>query len=125
MSRYLVALSLATLVAVGFPTARFTHAADALDNPPSQAVRIDGSELVSGAGIAHVYGRLEQASEHVCHSLDSRELQRQARYRKCVAEALGRAIGDVHDARLSAYYQAKTGTLRTLAIVAGSPTAGR
>jgi UrcA family protein len=125
MSRYLVALSLATVIAGALPAARFAHSAEALENPPSQAVRIDGSELQSGAGIAHVYGRLAQAADYVCRSFDSKEPERQARYRQCVAEALERAIADVHDARLSAYYQAKTGTLRTVAIVAGSPAAGR
>jgi UrcA family protein len=96
-----------------------------LDNPPSQAVRIDGSELLSGVGIARVYGRLEQAADYVCRSFDSREPERHSQYRHCVAESLERAIQDVHDARLSAYYQARTGTLRTVAIVAGSPAAGR
>jgi UrcA family protein len=125
MSRYLVALSLATLMAGVLPAARSAHAAEALDDPPSQAVRIDGSELSSGAGVARVYGRLELAADYVCRSFDSREPERHGRYRHCVAEALERAVRDVHDARLSAYYQAKTGTLRTDAIVAGSPAGAR
>lgn len=121
MSRYLVALSLATLIAGALPAARFAQAAEVLDDPPSQAVRIDGSELASGAGIARVYGQLEQAADYVCRNFDSREPERQGRYRHCVAEALERAVRDVHDARLSAYYQGKTGTMRNFAIVAGSP----
>ena len=121
MSRYLVALSLAALVAGALPAARSARAAEVLDDPPSQAVRIDGSELSSGAGIARVYGRLAQAADYVCHSFDSRELERQARYRRCVAEAIERAVRDVHDGRLTAYPQVKTGAMRTDAIVAGSP----
>ncbi len=123
MNRYLVALSFVTLLAGGLPSARSAHAAEAVDDPPTQAVRIDGAELLSGAGIARVYGRLEQAADYVCRSFDSREPERQARYRHCVAEALERAVRDVHDARLSAYYQDKTGTMSTFAIVAGSPAA--
>ena len=125
MNRYLVALSLATLMTSALPAARSARAAEVPDGTPSQAVRIDGSELLSGAGIARVYGRLELAADYVCRSFDSRDPERQARYRQCVAEALERAIGDVHDAVLSAYYQARTGTLRTVAVVAGSPAAGR
>ena len=124
MSRYLFALSLAALVAGVLPSARLARAADVSD-PPSQAVRIDGSELSSGAGVARVYDRLERAADHVCRSFDSRELERQARYRHCVAEAVERAVRDVHDSRLSAYYQDKTGTMPSVAIVAGSPAAMR
>jgi UrcA family protein len=125
MNRYLVALSLATLIAGALPTARLAHAAEVLDDPPSQAVRIDGSELLSSAGIARVYGRLEQAADYVCRSFDSREPERHVQYSHCVADALERAVQDVHDGRLSAYYQAKTGTLRTASIVAGSPAGVR
>lgn len=125
MSRYLVALSLAALIAGALPAARSARAAEVSDEAPSQAVRIDGSELLSGAGIVRVYGQLEQAADYVCHSLDSKELERQRQYRRCVAEALERAVKDVHDGRLSAYHQVKTGATRTDTIVAGSPAAVR
>lgn len=124
MSRYLIALCITAAIA-GLPGTRLARAADVADDPPSQAVRIYGAELSSSTGIVRVHNRLEGAARNVCHTLDERDLGRQMRYRRCVAEALEHAVRDVHDARLSAYHRVKTGGQGTLAMVAGSPTAAR
>lgn len=124
MNRHLIALC-ATAMITALPAARLAHATDITGDVPSKAVQIFGSELSSSAGITRVHDRLEGAARDVCHGLDARELRRQMQYRRCVAGALERAVRDVHDARLSAYHEAKTGALRTVAMVAGSPRAAR
>ncbi len=126
MSRYLVAaLSLAALIAGGSTAARTARAADVPGDPPSKAVQIYAAELSSSVGIALVHDRLDQAAHYVCRAFDSREPERQMRYRRCVTEALERAVQEVHDARLSAYHRGRTGTMRTDAVVAGFPGPAR
>lgn len=124
MSRYSIALCITAFVA-SLPGARLASAADITSNPPAEAVQIYGSELASSAGVARVHARLTGAARDVCHGLDGRDIERQMRYRRCVAESLERAVRDVHDSRLTAYHQAHTGAPRTVALVAGSPGAAR
>jgi len=126
MSRYLIGLCITAVIA-GLPGTRPVRAADIAGEPLSQAVQIYGAELSSSTGIVRVHDRLEGAARNVCRPLDERDLGRQMRYRRCVAEAVERAVRDVHDARLSAYHQAKTKTsaLGTLAMVAESRPVAR
>lgn len=120
MSRYLIALCTTAMIA-GLPAARLARATDVTADPPSRTVQIYGAELSNTAGIARVHERLTGAARDVCHTLDAKDLGRQMLYRRCVAAALARAVRDVHDARLSAYHEAKTGATRTVALIAGSP----
>ena len=121
MSRYLIALSLAAIVTGGLPALHSARAAELPGDRPAEAVQIYAAELLSTTGIARVHERLENAARDVCHGFDSRDVERQMRYRRCVAEALERAVRDVHDARLSAYHQAKAGAVRTAAAVTRTP----
>jgi UrcA family protein len=125
MSRYLIALSLAAIMAGGLCGARAAHAGALTGNPPSQVVRVYGFELSSDVGIARVHERLKQAAREVCDSFDSRDPERQMRYRRCVADALERAVRDIHDGRLTAYHRSKAGALRTVELVARSVQAAR
>lgn len=125
MSRHLIALSLAAVVACSLPAAPCALAAEVAGDPPSKSVQIYAGELSSNAGVTRVHERLEDAASFVCRAFDSRELERQMRYRRCVADALDRAVREVHDARLSAYHRGRTGTMRTDAVVAGFPGRAR
>jgi len=122
MSRYLIGFCITAMIA-SVPAARLASATDITSNPPSEAVQIYASELASGAGIVRVHDRLESAARDVCHDLDARDLGRHMRYRQCVAEALERAVRTIHDPRLTAYHQAKTGAPRTVAMIAESRVA--
>jgi UrcA family protein len=124
MSRFLIGLCITAVIA-GVPGTRPARAADITGDPLSQAVQIYGGELSSHTGIVRVHDRLEGAARNVCRTLDEKDLERQMRYRRCVVESLERAVRDVHDARLSAYHQAKTAALGTLAMVDESRAVAR
>ena len=120
MTRYLIGFCITAMIAC-LPAARLASAADITGDPPSETVRVYGSELASRAGIIRVNDRLEAAARDVCRSFNARDLARQVLYRRCVADALERAVRMVHDTRLSAYHRAKTGTARTVAMITESP----
>ena len=75
MSRYLIALGLAAILAGALPAARAAPAADIPGDTPSRAVEIHAAELASSAGITRVHNRLQEAARDVCRSLESQELE--------------------------------------------------
>lgn len=75
---------------------------------PSQAVHYSQTELSSPAGVGRIYSRLNSAAKQVCSSYDLIDLAHHQIFNRCVAESLARAVGQVHDERLTLYHQYRT-----------------
>jgi UrcA family protein len=81
--------------------------ADVIDGPKQTRVHFADLDLTKSAGISALYGRLEGAAEQVCAPLASRDLRSAFAYRHCVSDAISRAVTEVNQPNLSAYYRAK------------------
>jgi UrcA family protein len=79
-------------------------AVSAEDAPPSVTVRYHDLNLNSPEGVARLYGRIRVAAGEVCHSLESRELGREALWNDCYNHAVANAVKAVHNRTLSAYH---------------------
>ena len=71
---------------------------------PSVTVRYHDLNLNSPEGIASLYGRIRGAADEACHSLKSRELERESFWNECFNHAVANAVKAVHNAPLSAYH---------------------
>jgi UrcA family protein len=70
----------------------------------SEAVRYSRSDLSAPQGAEQLYARLDSAARAVCGA-PSRVLSETVQWQQCRARALGSAVADVNDARLSALYR--------------------
>lgn len=95
------AASLAVLCALGLATTAL--AAD----PPS--VRLPIPSSLDRAHATRFYHRIEKAAQEVCEPLDSRELARHRAYRRCVEEAVSRAVAQVQSRELTQIHLAQHG----------------
>jgi len=96
--------ALASFFSSGSPFAQ----AQTTDNSPKQMlVHFADLDLTKSAGVSALYSRLQGAAKEVCAPLASREISRALAYQRCVKDALSRAVTEVNQPNLSAYYWAK------------------
>ena len=74
------------------------------DSALSVTVRYHDLNLNSPEGVASLYGRIRRAADEVCHTLKTRELERESFWNDCVNHAVADAVKAVHNAPLSAYH---------------------
>ncbi len=89
----------------------------------SVVVQIQSTQLASREGVVRVYQKLRLAAEAACGEPNSADLREWSDFRQCVARSLDRAIGEVHDARLTAYHAQRTGVAVQVAALAPRPAA--
>lgn len=99
-------------------------AARADSDIPSKVVRYAQTELSSPAGVGRIYSRLNRAAKQVCSNYDLIDLAHHQIFNRCVAESLARAVGQVHDERLTLYHEFQTRP-STAPIVVSSSTPNR
>jgi len=109
MNRYAVMILTAGLVA-GTP---LTHADTIEDSSPRMLVSAADLDLSQSAGLKAFYGRLRSAAERVCASSDGRDVGRTVAHKRCVSDAIARAVTEVDKPALTAYYRAKIGDRNT------------
>ena len=83
-------------------------------DPPSIRVKYGDLNLQAPAGVETLYKRIDSAAKDVCAIASERELSILTIERNCVASTESRAIKQVHNEALSAYYQTKIGLPNTL-----------
>ena len=71
-------------------------------------VRYADVDLSRIDGAITVYGRIRQAANAVCESLDSRVLGLAEKHRACVNQAIADAVASVNRPLLSQYHQLRT-----------------
>jgi UrcA family protein len=74
------------------------------DDAPSVTVRFHDLNLNSPEGVASLYGRIQRAADQVCHSLKSRDLERESYWNDCFNHAVANAVRSANNAPLSAYH---------------------
>lgn len=74
---------------------------------PSVTVHFADLDLSHSQGVTVLYRRLKDAAETVCAAQDSRDLERQMRFKACGQAALSTAVTKVDQPALTAYYQAQ------------------
>jgi UrcA family protein len=121
MNRYLAVLTLTGSIFASLAAGAVAHAGAADSDLPSKKVYFTPAELLGNAGIGRVHQRLASAAREVCHFYESRELARQQIFRQCVAASLARAVAEIHDPGLTAYYERTMGATPAFAAVVGSP----
>jgi UrcA family protein len=87
---------------------------------PSRVVHYSQTDLSSPVGIDRIYSRLITAAKLVCDRYDSMELARRQVFDRCVAESLARAVGQVHDERLTLYHESQTRPSAAAIVVSSS-----
>jgi UrcA family protein len=113
-----MAVSLATVGAIGLTAA--AYAADADYDIPKQVVKFGDLNVSSSAGAATLYRRIQRAAERVCGGpLDVRELSIAVRSKACIAQAIERAVKDVHTPALTSLHLAKTGQAKPILVASG------
>jgi UrcA family protein len=76
---------------------------------PSRRVRFADLDLTRGAGAAVLYSRIHSAAREVCEpAIVSFPQKWMVGTRRCVDEAIARAVADVNTPALTSYYLAKT-----------------
>lgn len=76
---------------------------------PSKTVDYSDLNLQQPKHVALLYRRIESAAGYVCKTLAGPDAEHVIRYRACVAEAVERAVNDVHAPLLSERYATLTG----------------
>ena len=107
------AMSISTVVALGFGASAASAAAPSNEQPVSDGakqyvVRFPDLDLSKLAGATALYARLRHAARVVCDPLESREMGIAAKYRACVAQAVADAVASVNRPILSEYHQSQT-----------------
>jgi UrcA family protein len=95
--------------------------ADSTVTVKNEVVRYDDLRLISAVGAAVLYGRLRGAAERACGVLDGKQPQLSARYRVCVDESIAKAVAEVNEPVLTAYFESKRAAPQTPTI--GKPSA--
>lgn len=102
MNRFTTTMMISALGLV----AQLARAAPPQD-PPTAIVHFADLDLAHGRGITVLFRRLKAAAEMVCTSQNGRDLGSQTRYKMCWQNALGKAVTEVGQPALTAYYRAK------------------
>ena len=98
----------ATLITVLASAAPAAYAANVNDGHVRMLVHFADLDLARPAGIAALYGRLQGAAKRVCAPLEGKDLASVAAFKQCVTDAVTRAVAQIDQPKLSAYYRAKT-----------------
>jgi len=78
--------------------------------PPQRVVKFGDLNLNHPDGVKALYGRLSSAANAVCHTTPSTPYYAgSSALRNCVRQAMDRAVGDVNNRNLTAYYNQRTG----------------
>lgn len=78
------------------------------DAVPARDINYADLNLSRPADAALLYRRIEGAASMVCEVYSSRDLARNLRFRHCVANAIDRAVADVHAPLLTQRHAALT-----------------
>lgn len=121
MNRPFAALgpSLAVLTLAALSTAPVVQAAIDDTVLGSETVQFRRIDLLDASAVKVLYHRLERAAQDACRGYESRDLERQALYRGCVADSVARAVAQIHDPGLTAYHAHRPGPRVALAAQAG------
>jgi UrcA family protein len=102
-------IAAATLIAVATLAGAAANADDAV---PTQTVKFGDLNLNSEQGAATLYLRIKAAARNVCPGDQSDHQLRPISVRpSCTDEAIARAVRQVNNSTLTAYYSAKSGHL--------------
>jgi UrcA family protein len=102
--RYSLLAALAALSAAAAPTIALS------DELPQRSVRFADLDLSQSAGAAVLYVRIKTAAAQVCDQHAVRSLGAFISTRRCVDQAIARAVAEVNEPALTGLYRAKTGT---------------
>ncbi|MEJ1962739.1 MAG: UrcA family protein [Gammaproteobacteria bacterium] len=78
-----------------------------VDSPKKVLVHYADLNMVRSTGAAVLYRRLQSAAEKVCTPINAKDASHQVMFRHCVADAMARAVTEVDQPALGAYYRAK------------------
>jgi UrcA family protein len=105
LSNFRSALVLASAFAALTATTTSFAAAPA-DEVPSVTVRYNDLDLATSGGAATLYQRISQAARQVCPDPDMRNLAMNALAQRCRAEAIARAVDQLHSPQLALVHAA-------------------
>ena len=109
IKRILISALIAGLVCVG-EAALFAAAPSAAELPQSVTVRYTDLNLDRPADVGRLYNRIRGAAESVCGEPDpAYDFWVNPAWQRCVSDAIGRAVFQVDQPALSAYYQRQFG----------------
>lgn len=99
----------------------------AADSPPQLLVRYADLDLGRPTGASILFHRLQSAAKIVCSPLESRDPARTAMFKRCVSDAMARAVTQVDRPAFSAYYRGKAegGNDATFEVAATNPGSHR
>ena len=90
-------------------------AAEPADGVRAETVKIGDLNLSSPAGVSSLYTRIHNAANNVCgNTADGRKLANLSAQKSCAAQAEERAVSQINNPSLTAYFQMKTGRSNTL-----------
>jgi UrcA family protein len=105
-----------TLLAVLMTSLNAVAAAVELgDEPAKRIVHFADLDLTRSVGVAVLYARIKFAARDVCEPVNDRDLAAVVSTRRCMEQAIARAIADVNAPTVTSYYLAKTGQTITVA----------
>jgi UrcA family protein len=105
-------VALAALIVAGV-TVGATISASELGAPP-MSLTVQLGDLSTPDGVATLYARIRNAARTVCGYADNHFYQARAQWNGCVDRTIGHAIARVGNAKLTAYYRARSGRARSL-----------
>jgi UrcA family protein len=77
------------------------------DATPSVAVRFDDLNLATSAGVETLYRRISHAAQSVCPVGDIRDLALISASERCQAQAVSRAVNELHNPKLAVLHAAR------------------
>jgi UrcA family protein len=83
------------------------HATTESSDAPALKVRYNDLDLATEQGSMALYGRIAAAAQQVCAADDIRNLAAVAAAHACRAQAIEKAVREVHSARLASVYAAQ------------------
>jgi UrcA family protein len=78
-----------------------SFASPPLDRAPAVHVRYDDLNLATASGTSALYQRIKNAADKVCPDYASRDLGLVAAGASCRADAIARAVSDMHNSQLA------------------------
>ncbi len=103
MNRFTLMMLTATLATA----AQLAQADTPPTAPPKMLIHYSDLDLSHPAGAVRLYHRLQTAAETVCTPINGEDVNHKLMFRRCVADALSRAVTEVDQPALGAYYRAK------------------
>jgi len=99
--------AVAALITANVLTSSIVRADEAV---PSKVVSFGDLNLHSEQGAATLYQRVQVAARGVCPSdASGRQLEQRAARQSCIDDAVARAVRQINNDSLNAYYSARTG----------------